>query len=278
MLSLNKQTHHLQYTKAPTSWHELPSGNLILKHLNESLSSWWPTFFGYHLLKIGDLSTEISTHKSLIKSHIAVHSTEAVKKNASSMTKDQSHNNHFSQEKVNVIADIDDLPFVQHSVDVCLLSHALEFTLDPHHVVREANRVLIPNGYMVITGYNPVSLAGLNKLTPYRNKNFPWNMNFFLPSRIKDWLILMGYEILSDDRLLFNALNGEEKQGQMAKKWQQFAKQYFTCLGSVYVIVAKKRRLPLTPIKPKWKLKTGFKPVGVSTMNSTTPSKIVKCK
>lgn len=291
---------NFHYPKNPDSWDDLPSGHLIREHINQTLSVWCPKFFGYHLLKIGNLSAQLNTEKSLIKSHIEIRSLSSIRQSHDSNQgvnhgvnpsfnerinkheiktdniKDNIHSanaNVSSSKTSQVIANIDDLPFIQHSVDVCLLSHALEFTSDPHHVIREANRVLIPNGYMVVTGYNPMSLAGLNKILPYRNKQSPWNMKFFLPSRIKDWLVLMGYEVLADERMLFNVLNREPKQKQVTQKWEQLAKQYLTCFGSVYVIVAKKRRLPLTPIKPKWQLKTSFKPVGVSTMNSSIESK-----
>ena len=50
---------------------------------------------------------------------------------------------------------------------------------------------------------------------------------------------------------------------------QQFAEKYMPSLGSIYVIVAKKRVLPLTPIKPKWKLRPRFEPIKVPTMNSS---------
>lgn len=236
----------------PKNWQQLPAGELIVDELNQALSHWWPKLFGYHMLKVGSLSAELNSDACPIKHQVAV----------------------ASSTEQGVIADIDDLPFLEHSVDVCLLSHALEFTLDPHHVIREANRVLIPNGYMVITGYNPFSAIGLNKLLPYRRKSFPWNERFFSPNRIKDWLDLMGYEILTDERFLYRTLTGHKitnvkNSGFIARNWQKFASNYLTSLGSIYLIVAKKRRLPLTPIKPKWQLRPNFKPVNVSSMNST---------
>ncbi|MGJ8694407.1 MAG: class I SAM-dependent methyltransferase [Thalassotalea sp.] len=234
----------------PKTWQDLPSGEMMVTGINELLADWWPKFFGYHLLKVGDLSTQISSEACPIKHQVDV----------------------CFQPSKGVIADIDDLPFIEHSVDVCLLSHALEFTLDPHHVIREANRVLIPNGYMVLTGYNPFSAVGLNKLLPYRRKSFPWNERFFSPNRIKDWLHLMGYEILADERILYRSLNGQLNNGVIAKQWQRFASNYLTSLGSVYIIIAKKRRFPLTPIKPKWQIRPNFKPVNVSSMNSSNRS------
>ncbi|WP_440876879.1 class I SAM-dependent methyltransferase [Thalassotalea sp. PLHSN55] len=233
--------------QSPKAWRKLPNGEVILNEINQQLAPWWPKFFGYHLLKVGALSADVDCTLSPIKHQLTVSS--------------------FSK-KADVIADVDDLPFLEHSVDVCLLSHTFEFSVDPHHVVREANRVLIPNGYLVITGYNPFSLAGLNKVVPYRRKQSPWNERFFSPMRVKDWLQLMGYEILTDQRTLHSSLVGKLGQGKLTSYCQNFASNYLPSLGSIYIIVAKKRVLPLTPIKPKWKLRPKFSPVKVSTMNS----------
>ncbi|TWX73981.1 class I SAM-dependent methyltransferase [Colwellia sp. C1TZA3] len=232
----------------PKSWQKIPNGDLIVANINQVLAPWWPKFFGYHMLKIGALSGEIASVDSPIKHQLTL--TNQVGGS-------------------DIIAEIDDLPLLKHSVDVCVLAHALEFSLDPHHVVREANRVLIPNGYLVITGFNPFSLAGLNQFIPYRRKQTPWNERFFSPMRVKDWLHLMGFEIQLDKRFLHSSLSGQLTQGVFCNHWQNIATRYFPSLGSVYVIVAKKRVLPLTPIKPKWQLRPHFEPVKVPTMNSS---------
>ena len=226
----------------------MPNGELIVANINQTLAPWWPKFFGYHMLKIGALSGGIDSGKSLIKHQLTLC-------------------NQF--ENCDIVAEIDDLPLQEHSVDVCVLAHALEFSLDPHHVVREANRVLIPNGYLVITGFNPFSLAGVNKFIPYRRKQTPWNGRLFSPMRVKDWLHLMGFEIQLDRRVLHSSLSGQMNSGLFSEYWRKLADRYFPSLGSVYIIVAKKRVLPLTPIKAKWQLRPRFEPVKVPTMNSS---------
>ena len=232
----------------PTSWQDLPNGELIVANINQTLAPWWPKFFGYHLLKIGALSGEIDSSQSPIKHQLTLIE---------------------QAQKCNLVGDIDDLPLLEHSVDVCVLAHALEFSLDPHHVVREANRVLIPNGYLVITGFNPFSLAGLNQFIPYRRNKTPWNERLFSPMRVKDWLHLMGFEIQLDKRFLHSTLARQVTQGVISNHWHNIASRYFPSLGSVYVIVAKKRVLPLTPIKAKWQIRPRFEPVKVPTMNSS---------
>ena len=231
----------------PNSWQALPNGEIVKKAIEQELAPWWPKFFGYHLVKLGALSSEITIADCSINNQVNICGKGRL---------------------TTVIGDIDDLPMQEHSVDVCLLSHALEFSLDPHHVIREANRVLIPNGYLVITGFNPLSLVGLNKFFPYRRKQSPWNEHFFTPMRIKDWLHLMGFEILADQRCLHTTLTGKLSAESLQSSWHSFAKNYLPALGSIYVIVAKKRVLPLTPIKPKWQIRPEFQPVKVTTMNT----------
>lgn len=232
----------------PKTWQNLPNGELMLNDINCYLEPWWPKFFGYHLLKIGALSGYINSEQCPINHQVTISE---------------------SGERANIFSDIDDLPLLEHSVDVCVLSHALEFSFDPHHVVREANRVLIPNGYLVITGFNPFSLAGINKLIPYRRQISPWCEHFFSPMRVKDWLHLMGFEILCDHHSLHTTLVGTVNNGFIAKNWRKFADNYLSSLGSIYVIIAKKRVLPLTPIKPKWKIQPKFQPVKITSMNTS---------
>lgn len=232
---------------SPLSWQSLPNGDVIRQEIDGMLHVWWPKFFGYHLLKIGALSGELDSSQCAIKHQVTLSEHKTVS---------------------SICAETDDLPILEHSVDVCLLSHVLEFSLDPHHVIREANRVLIPNGYLVVTGFNPISLAGLNKLIPYRRQQAPWNERFFSSGRVKDWLHLMGYEILNEEKSLHSSLATTVSSGMFARTWQGFAQRYLPGLGSIYVIVAKKRVLPLTPIKPKWKLGPKLAPINVSSVQS----------
>jgi len=235
--------------KYPNDWKTLINGELIKTAIEEQLEAWWPKFFGYYLVKVGCLSGQISTELCSIKNQFSIA---------------QQHN------KGNVIAELDDLPLLEHSVDVCLLSHVLEFSIDPHHVIREANRVLIPNGYLVITGFNPFSLAGINQLIPFRRKQTPWVGRFFAPMRIKDWLHLMGFEIIADQRCLHSSLVNNKRANFISRHWQNFADKYLPSFGSIYIIIAKKRVLPLTPIKPKWRLQPSFSHVkGVSAKVSS---------
>ena len=72
-------------------------------------------------------------------------------------------------------------------------THVLDFTAHPHLVLREAERVLVPEGRLVMTGFNPVSLWGVRRLLQGRFYS-PWNGNFLPLVRVKDWLALLELE------------------------------------------------------------------------------------
>ena len=92
-------------------------------------------------------------------------------------------------------ADPMQLPLASQSVDLVVLPHALESTADPHLVLREAERVLIPEGQLVISGFNPLSLWRLRQLFARKGSGAPWDERFIGLLRLKDWLHLLGFEL-----------------------------------------------------------------------------------
>ncbi|MEZ7277378.1 class I SAM-dependent methyltransferase [Pseudoalteromonas sp. N1230-9] len=232
----------------PYSWQQFPHGDYLRAEIERKLVPWLPRMFGYHMLKLGNLSGEIATSESPIKHQVCV-----------------AEQGLFT----GVIADVDELPFYEHSVDACILSHCLEYHSDPHHILREAHRTLIPGGYIVITGFNPFSLCGLAQLLPFSRQKLPWTGRFFTPSRVKDWLNLLGFEIISDERFIHSSLARGNRLSRFAA-WRRFGQQYLKPMGSVYILVARKRVAPLTPIKPKWHARPQFSPVKGAGLRQTS--------
>ncbi len=232
--------------QAPKSWRDFRQGEALARQIENQFNLWWPRIFGYHLLKVGNLSCELETGACSIRHQIRL-STQA--------------------NLATVIADPDDLPFVQHAVDAVLLAHCLEFAQDPHHVIREAHRVLMPDGYLLLSGFNPYSAMGLLTLWPGLHRQLPWSGRFFSIARVTDWLHLLGFEILDEHRLFCTSMLSEQVG---SSSFRHFAEQHLNWLGAAYVIVARKRTLPLTPIKPKWQLTNQFNPSvkGVSARQS----------
>src|SRR5262249_8125029 len=94
-----------------------------------------------------------------------------------------------------VAADALQLPLASQSVDLLVLPHVLEFHHNPHEVLREAERVLMPEGHLVISGFNTVSLWGLRQLFTWRTKEVPWDARFIGLLRLRDWLRVLGFEL-----------------------------------------------------------------------------------
>lgn len=222
----------------PYIWQQFPQGEFIRSQIEAAMAPYLERVFGYHLLKIGDLSTQINTSASPIKHQVAVASHPYLG---------------------GVVADIDDLPFAQNSVDGCILTQSLEYHDDPHHILRETHRVLIAGGTIIITGFNPISFCGAARIWPFNYKRLPWSGRFFTPARVKDWLDLLGFEVLADERFIYNSLSSSPGISRF-EWWGSACSKYLSSFGSVYLLVARKRVLPLTPIKPKWQRRPSFKP------------------
>src|SRR3977135_2590868 len=89
----------------------------------------------------------------------------------------------------------DQLPLTSQSIDLLALPHVLEFSAQPHAILREAERVLMPEGSIVISGFNPLSLWGTARALRRERQQVPWCGRFIGLLRLKDWLALLGFEL-----------------------------------------------------------------------------------
>ena len=153
-----------------------------------------------------------------------------------------------------VAADPLQMPLESQSVDLLALPHVLEFHPNPHEVLREAERVLRPEGQIVLSGFNTASLWRLRQLTPFLGKTgAPWEAHFIGLVRLRDWLRVLGFE-----------LNG----GKLGCYVPPFAKKvwldrfafmdkagarWWPVLGGVYVVRAVKRVPGLRLVTPAWR-------------------------
>src|SRR5690606_22111710 len=93
-----------------------------------------------------------------------------------------------------VYAQAEALPSASPSLDLVVLPHVLEFSRHPHQILREIERVLVPDGSLVITAFNPYSLFGLRRAFARRSGSWPWRGHYFSAPRLRDWLKLLGFE------------------------------------------------------------------------------------
>lgn len=150
------------------------------------------------------------------------------------------------------------LPFEAKSVGLVVLPHVLEFSDYPHHILREAQRVLMPDGYLVLLGFNPFSLWGLVGLV--RRGSMPWNGHFSSLTRVKDWLQLLNFE-LAAGKMIYHMPPVQSQRVRRRLGFLEHAGDRWWPLGAaVYAVVARKREIGVTPLHPKWKRRSRLAP------------------
>lgn len=157
------------------------------------------------------------------------------------------------------------LPFEAQSLDLLLLPHTLELSADPHAVLREVERVLRPEGRVVISGLNPASLWGLRQYRAHALArlglgNSRW-ARLYLPEagefighwRLRDWLRLLSFEVESCRMGAYRPAVRSEKWLQRFQWMDRVGARWWPPLGAVYFLVAVKRVRGMHLLGPAWK-------------------------
>ena len=209
-------------------WLKTPLGEYLLKRELALFETAIADIFGFHALQIG-----LPAHDFLRGSRItAKHVLDL-------------------DEPAHLYADPAYLPFSENSMDLVVLPHVLEFTDNPHAILREAYRVLRPEGQMVLSGFNPVSLWGIKRYFG-REQTQPWNGNFVGLYRMKDWLSLLGFEVMNGKLDCYVPACSSEKWLQRFRVFETAGDRWWPIAGGVYFLHAVKRMPGLRLITPAW--------------------------
>ncbi len=158
------------------------------------------------------------------------------------------------------VTDFCALPFQANSLDLVLLPHALELAADPHSTLREVERVLVPEGRVVICGLNPASLWGLRQRRAHLHHRFGLG-KLFLPEagkfigywRLRDWLRLLGFEVEVARFGCYRPASSSEKWLQTLAWMDRAGARWWPIFGALYFLVAVKRVRGMTLLSPAWK-------------------------
>lgn len=156
-----------------------------------------------------------------------------------------------------------ELPLLSGSVDLVIVPHTLGFLDNPQKLLNEACRIVKPEGDIIIFGFNPASLWGLKKWL-VKNKNAPWSGNFIQAGKIIHWLSLADFELVSQKRLMFRPPIQQHTIFRKLKIMEWLGENINALFGGIFVIIAKAKVTPLTPIKLHWQQK-------LSTLSVTMP-------
>jgi len=158
-----------------------------------------------------------------------------------------------SAQPSDVLCDPEELPFASQSLDMVVLPHVLEFASHPHQLLREVERVLVPEGSVVIAGFNPYSLWGLRRSFAGNLGDVPWQGQYFSVPRLKDWLTLLSFETHAG---AFGCYAPPVSSEAWLRRWSFMdaaGDRWWHFAGGAYILQAVKRVRGMRLIMPDWR-------------------------
>lgn len=217
--------------KVPEAWFSLPAGRHLASLERQCLDGMLEGVFGYYAVQVG-----MHGHDYLGGSPIN--------------TKVRVGRSRQCQ----VRADARNMPFLSSSIDLVLIAHELEFSAHPEAVVREAFRILRPEGQLVIVGFNPAGLYGLRRRLDLGGQ-YPWHGEFIFPHRVRDWFAVLGLTARHGAQIGFAPPWLAAESDWLRDKFESAGRRWWPMLGGAYVIQAIKRVPAIHRIKPAWSRK-----------------------
>lgn len=243
-------------------WLQTPPGQYLLAWERARLDAAVVDIFGYHALQLGlpqldALHTNRMPHRWLALDHCGQLQPGQARALA-------------------LVTDYCALPFPSSSLDLVVLPHTLEFSADPHATLREVERVLVPEGRVVICGLNPTSLWGLRqgRGRMYRRLGrgslfLPESGEFIGHWRLRDWLRLLSFEVEEAEFGCYRPALRSEAWLQRFAWMDRAGARWWPILGAAYFFVAVKRVRGMRLMGPAWKSKPVRASSPVSVANST---------
>lgn len=212
-----------------SDWFASPLGASLMANELDTLDTVLGDIFGFHAVQVG-LTRLPLLRASRIPHRMTVAALEPADVNA------------LAQE----------LPFATQSIDLVLLPHVLEFSESPHAILREVDRVLVPEGRLVITGFNPWSLWGIWQSLDWSRNEHPWNGEFISLPRLKDWLSLLDLEVNAGKLWAYGLPIQHEGWRRRFQFLEAAGDRWWGIAGGVYMVEAIKRVPGMRLVQPKW--------------------------
>lgn len=209
-------------------WFETPLGRYLLTRDQDYFDRTVADIFGYNAFQLGMIEHDL-LRASRIPLRVRVDVSGAVE----------------------IRADFRDLPIASNSADLVLVPHVLEFSEHPHQILREAARVLLPEGHVVIACFNPWSLWGFRRVFNSRSE-YPWRGRFINLPRLKDWLALLGFEITGGQMSCYAPPCVQQKWLDRFGFMEKAGDRWWPMAGGVYFLQAVKRVRGMRLIMPRW--------------------------
>jgi SAM-dependent methyltransferase len=233
------------------AWRRTAPGQYLLAWEQDRLDHAVTDAFGFHALQLGLPEIESLRANRMPHRWVANDTMQVPESLALPPPVDTLITTLPAQEPVSLHCGFDALPFPDASIDLVVLPHALELARDPHQTLREVERVLVPEGRVVIAGFNPASLWGLRQRAGQarRGLGFGREQGLYLPRagdfigywRLRDWLRLLGFEVEAGR---FGCWRPPFKSQAWLERFawiDAVGDRWWPVLGAVYFVVAVKR-------------------------------------
>lgn len=165
----------------------------------------------------------------------------------------------------------DQLPFEQNSLDCLVLHHVLEFSNDPHAIVREAARVVRSDGYLMIVKFNRGSLLALQQALSHRLSRKAWKMAPPSSRQLSDWLQLLEFNVVANEHCWSLPALHSRSWAEKLVRYSAPAHVLSKPFGASNLIFAKKQTVPLTPSRRRWANLTNDMPVPIMKPSAAKP-------
>ena len=233
-------------------WLKTPAGRYLLAWEQTHLDTAVADVFGFHALQLGLPELDALRMNRMPHRWVATEQLEhAAASSAGASAADEDDTIEVPRAAIALHCDFDALPFDSNSLDLVVLPHALELARDPHLALREVDRVLRPEGRVVIVGFNPGSLWGLRQWWGrLRRRLVPRSQRpLFLPStgefmryrRLRDWLRLLSFEVEAGRFGCYRPPVGSAKWLARFEWMERSGDRWWPVFGAVYFVVAVKR-------------------------------------
>ncbi len=204
------------------SWYERDSGRYLFESTRTSLTDMLDTVFGYHVLQVG-----ITRGHPLFSASPINHRIYTAEQGG---------------EGIGLLARGDELPLESDSIDLVIAHHCLDFADNPHQVLRELQRVLTPQGHLLVIGFNPYSLHGISAWIRGLRRQSLWHRHQPVSeSRLTDWMRLLGCEVQERKRLYTVPPAGKGRLRAWLTRWDGWGNRYNLPMGGLYVVHAIKQ-------------------------------------
>ena len=227
-----------------TEWLQTPAGRYVLEWEQGHLDTAVADLFGFHALQLGLPELDALSANRMPHRWVAVETAAPEVVNPVNTAK-------VPRVALALHCDFDALPFDSSSLDLVVLPHALELARDPHLALREVERVLVPEGRVVIVGFNPASLWGLRQaigrlrrglgLGNKRELYLPGGGEFMRYRRLRDWLRLLSFEVEAGRFGCYRPPVRSQTWLSRFEWTERFGERWWPVFGAVYFVVAVKR-------------------------------------